>query len=347
MVPDTFFATCLQARIFFVNWKLKPTTLKVDNLLAQYLYKYKRLSLYGIGIFTLDDTAVFPDETAKVKTQIEGVSFVSKPSAPLDDSLIEYIKSETGKMKALAEADLDSYIALAHQFLNIGKPFYFEGIGTLQKNTDGSFSFHAGTAVPIKLDEAQERYGDPKKKSAFAEEGSSGINAGKLLTLLGILGTLVLIGWGGYYLYNKNTNPEPAAVEHNITITPDTQAVKNTPPDTLSTVTEKKDSSVIIPVKPAATTAAIITPPITNTDGYKFIFETTDKKTRALQRYNQIKGLSVLRSYRNRIQMETKDSILFKIFTVLPCPPADTTRYKDSLNAWYYGKKEIKVKIEH
>lgn len=320
--------------------------MKVDNLLAQYLYKYKRLSLYGIGIFTLDDTAVFPDETAKVKTQIEGVSFVSKPSAPLDDSLIEYIKSETGKMKALAEADLDSYVALAHQFLNIGKPFYFEGIGTLQKNTDGSFSFHAGTAVPLKLDETQERYGDSKKKSAFVEEGGGGMNAGKLLTVLGILATLGLIGWGGYYLYNKNTNPEPVATENNIVITPDSQTVKNNIPDTLKAVAEKKDSSSAAPIKPPVTTAAV-TPPVTNTDGYKFIFETTDKKIRALQRYNQIKGLSVLKSYRNRIQMETKDSVLFKIFTVLPCPPADTTRYKDSLNAWYYGKKEIKVKIEY
>jgi hypothetical protein len=325
--------------------------LKVDNLLAQYLYKYKRLSLYGIGIFTLDDTAVFPDESSKVKTQIEGVSFVSKATAPMDDSLIEYIKAETGKMKALAEADLDSYIALAHQFLNIGKPFYFEGIGTLQKNKDGSFSFNAGTAVPLKLEEGQERYGDPKKKPAYPDEGTdrggAGFNAGKLILVLGVLGTIALIGWGGYYLYNKNTSNEAITSENNIRILPDSQSVKPSVPDTTSSIKDttsniKKDSVSAAPPKPAPT----VNMPVT-AGGIKFIFETTDKKARALQRYNQVKGLSVLKSYHSKIQMETKDSVIFKIFIVVDCSPGDTTRYKDSLNAWYYGGDKMKVKIEH
>jgi hypothetical protein len=324
--------------------------LKVDNLLAQYLYKYKRLSLYGIGIFTLDDNAVFPDETAKVKTQIEGVSFVSKTTAALDDSLIEYIKSETGKMKALAEADLDSYVALAHQFLNIGKPFYFEGIGTLQKNTDGSFSFNAGTAVPLKNEEIPDRYGEPKKKPAFAKEDNSrgriAINPGKLLTLAAIFGTIALIGWGGYYLYNKNTGEDqPVTSENNIKPVPDSQVVKNNLPDTTTTAMVKKDSIAALPPKQttvAATTTAINTP----AGVFKFIFESTDKKARALQRYNQIKGLNVLKSY-HKIELETNDSVSFNIFMMVPCAAADTTRYKDSLNAWYYGTNKMKVKIAY
>ena len=327
--------------------------MKVDNLLAQYLYKYKRLSLYGIGIFTLDDNAVFPEESAKVKTQIEGVSFVSKPSAPLDDSLIEYIKSETGKMKALAEADLDSYVELAHQFLNIGKPFYFEGIGTLQKNKDGSFSFNAGTAVPLRTEEAAERYGEPKRKSAFAQEDSNRggikINPGKLLLIAGMLATIALIGWGGYYLYNSNTSEDqPVSTENNIKPVPDSQLVKNITPDTSlsnKSVAVKKDS--VAAIVPKQTIAAAITPAGSSAGGvFKFIFESTDKKARALQRYNQIKGLNVLSAY-HKIQLETKDSVNFNIFMMVPCAAADTSRYKDSLNAWYYGTNKIKVKIAY
>jgi hypothetical protein len=332
----------LQPSDLFVNWESKPIILKVDHLLAQYLYKHKRLSLYGIGIFTLDDSAVFPDESAKVKTQIEGVSFISKSSATLDDSLIEYIKSETGKMKALAEADLDSYVALAHQFLNIGKPFYFEGIGTLQKNKDGSFSFNAGTAVPIKTEEGPERYGDPKKRSSFADEkessGRIAINPVKLIMVGVVLVTIALIGWGGYYLYNKNTSNEPVANESNITIIPDTQVVKNSMPDTNGTIL--KDSVSAAPPKSKIPLAS------TPEGGFKFILETTDKKARALHRYSQIKGESILKAY-HKIQMETKDSVTFKIFMIVPCSTSDTTRYKDSLNAWYYGGDRMKVKIEH
>ena len=44
-------------------------------------------------------------------------------------------------MKALASSDLCSYIELARQFLNIGKPFQIEGIGTLVRNKSGELEF--------------------------------------------------------------------------------------------------------------------------------------------------------------------------------------------------------------
>jgi len=55
----------------------------------------------------------------------------------------------------------------------------------------------------------------------------------------------------------------------------------------------------------------------------------------------------MVQAFDSKIQMETTDSVNFKIFIVIPCAPSDTTRYKDSLNAWYYGNNELKVKIEH
>jgi len=80
--------------------------------------------------------------------------------------------------------------------------------------------------------------------------------------------------------------------------------------------------------------------------GYKFIFESTGKKARALKRYDQLKGVSVLKNYNNKVMLETPDSVSFKLYTIVPCPAADTSFVKDQLNAWYYGTKEIKVKIE-
>jgi nucleoid DNA-binding protein len=324
----------------------KPYTLKVDNLLAQYLYQYKKLSLMGIGVFTLDDSAVLYDENAKTKAPIEGISFVSKSIGQYEDSLIEFIKAQTGKMKALAQADLDSYIMLAHQFLNIGKPFYLEGIGTLQKNRDGSFQFNPGTSIAVKTEDT-----DTKKKPGPVEESkpaeeSSGRVYRALVLALGIIGTLLVIGWGGYYLYNKNadTGSNPVA-ENNLRVVADSQVSRNIAPDT---VTHQITTTPTTAPAGPATTAVTTPPPVAAlpAGSFKFILETPHKK-RALYRYENIKDSRIVQAFNSKIQMETPDSVNFKIFVVIPCAPADTTRYKDSLNAWYYGSQDIKVKIEH
>ncbi len=322
--------------------------MKVDNLLGPYLYQYKRLSLPGIGLFTLADNAVLPDDTAKVKTAIEGISFTSKTGTQLDDSLIQYIKDETGKMKALAEADLNSYIATAFQYLNIGKSFYFEGIGTLQKNKDNNYTFSAGTMIPQRADEVQLKHIEAKKKSAFVDDdasGKSGFNAGRLVVLLAVLVTLGLIGWGGYYLYNKNTGNKETAVQ---TETKPVETITDTASTAATDTTTKKPDSGLVAastdsVKPASIKTATETIP---PNGYKFILETTAKKTRAASRYEQIKGISMLKEYNNKAAIETNDSLTFKIYTIVPCTAADTARVKEQLNAWYYGSSAIKVKIE-
>jgi hypothetical protein len=323
---------------------------KVDNLLGPYFYQYKKLSLPGIGLFTLADNAVLPDDNnAKVKMQIEGISFTGKTGAALDDSLIQYIKAETGKMKALAEADLYSYIATAFQFLNIGKAFYFEGIGTLQKNKDGNYTFTAGTVLPQKTEEIPSRY-DPAKKSAFINEDGSGaganFNSGRLIIALVILLTLGLIGWGGYYLYSKNTGG------NNETTQNETKAPAGTQPTTTpaaDSTAKKPDSIGVVPKKDSV---AIAPAPIKNdslgrpVSNYKFILESTDRKARALKRYEQLRGITMLKNYNNKVALETKDSLSFKLFTIVSCTTADTARIKELLNAWYYGKKEMKVKID-
>ena len=315
--------------------------MKVDNLLGPYLYQYKTLSLPGIGLFTLDDKAILPDETAKIKTAIEGISFNAKTGAQLDASLIQYIKDQTGKMKALAEADLYSYIATAFQYLNIGKSFYFEGIGTLQKNKDGAYTFTAGTVIPQKTEEIPHKHIETKRKSksAYGNDdtvGAGSFNAGRLIMLLAVLVTLVLIGWGGYYLYNKNTDDNNPVQQNNVKALPVPDTLVTNPPIT-DTGSSHKDSLV---------TTVKTDPATVHANSYKFVFETTGKKARAAKRYEQLKDISILKEYNNKIGIETKDSLSFKIFTIVPCTPADTARVKEMLNAWYYGNTAMKVKIE-
>ena len=88
---------------------------------------------------------------------MEGVSFESNVLAKETAELIGFISSQAGKMKALAAADLDSHLELAQQFLNIGKPFLFEGIGSLVKLQSGKFEFITGDAVTEKIKEHSSR----------------------------------------------------------------------------------------------------------------------------------------------------------------------------------------------
>jgi hypothetical protein len=62
---------------------------------------------------------------------------------------------------------------------------------------------------------------------------------------------------------------------------------------------------------------------------YRFVIETTDNRARAMKRYNQLKSLGT------SIQMETRDSVQFKLFYTIKAQPTDTIRIKDSLRLRY------------
>jgi hypothetical protein len=312
--------------------KPKTNNLKFDTLLAQFLYQHRKLALPGIGTFTMDGSAPLPDENAKLKSPVDGISFSSKsPSLP-DEALIDFIRTHTGKMKPLAQADLDSYLTLAQQFINIGKPLFLEGIGTIQK-IKNSFEFIPGAASAIRLEPLTDRYAENKKKS-IAEEQEETERQGsgtsrKLLLFMGVLGTLALIGWGAYYLYTKSNNPVPEPVAENTvsviqpdssTITAHSDSLSGLRPDS----TIKKDS--LVPAAPIPVAAG----------NYKFVIETTTNKLRALSRYGQLKKNGV------NINLETKDSLTFKLYFLLPATAADTARLKDSLNNYFNYDSETK-----
>lgn len=310
--------------------------MKFDTLLAQFLYQNKKLALPGIGTFTLDGSAVIIDESAKIRAPLEGISFsTTSPSLP-DTALIDFIRTHTGKMKPLAEADLDSYLTLAQQFINIGKPLYLEGIGTIQR-IKNNFEFIPGSPSSAKFESVADKQNESRRKVAFEEAETSERRGGgasrKMLILFGVVGTLALVAWGGYYLYTKNSSPITPITENTNSAVTDTSHASsiNTGGDTLNGLKPvldtiaKKDSAASMP-----------TPVATLTSGnYKFVIETAGKE-RALSRYGQLKRNGTL------VNMETKDSITFKLFVIIPATPADTIRLKDSLNDYYNYDPQLK-----
>jgi hypothetical protein len=311
---------------------VNPKALKIASLLTTYFYQHKQLSLPGIGSFHIDPSVTIPDITDKYFGEVfQYIRFTQKTITRPDDELIEYIRSKTGKIRPLAESDLDSFVSDGKILLNIGKPFHIDGIGTLQKEKDGHLEFVAGGQTIEKISMQRSNTSEERisrNKPVYGEDYAAQEAQNNWLRRL-LVGGVILIGvsiivGGGYFLYNQSlrgsndqskVQPVP---EHK------SDSLSQVPPDT---TTVRKDTVAQL---------ASIAP-----GSYKYVFETTDLKQRALKRFSVVHQLSP------RIQMETKDSVLFKIYTILASSAADTAWKKDSLNAWYWGVKQMKVKIEN
>ena len=114
--------------------------MKIEQLLVQHFYNAGEVTLQGMGTFTLAPDFVMPKELDKdLEIPSNAILFQYNAKATEDDGLINYIVEQTRKMKALASADLDSYLMLGKQFLNIGKPFAIEGMGVLAKSQQGEY----------------------------------------------------------------------------------------------------------------------------------------------------------------------------------------------------------------
>jgi hypothetical protein len=305
--------------------------LKVDSLLIQYLQQQKKLQLPGIGLFTYKETVTTPDTDSKTKTDAGAISFLFKPGVAHDDAFIDYIKQQTGKMKPLAESDLDAYIMGALQFLNIGKPFYIEGIGTISKGSDGNFRFSQGEMTEGRPDDIAEKHRENRKKSVFAGEQElkkgDGRNLNKMLVALGLIGTAALVIGGGYLLYHKNTRNSDTE-QNSAVVTSDTTASAQKAITDSTAVPLKTDSTA-----PGQNTVN----PNTAARSFKFILETTNKNT-ALHRLSLLKP---------KVQVQTKDSLRYQLYITLTRRATDTARVRDSLKNWYWGERhDRKVTIE-
>jgi hypothetical protein len=317
--------------------------LKVSTLLTQYLYQNKQLTLAGIGEFSIPSSVSIPDANDKNFHEfLQHIEFTPRPSSRLDDNLVDFIRQKTGKIKPLAESDLDSFISDCKTLLNIGKPLYLEGIGTLQKNKDGRYDFVHGLVMSERTESLQnerpiERQTDKKflYRTEYTEQASQSNVLRRVLMAGGVIVGLGVIIWGGYLLYSKKTDPQTDSV----VVENGNQGTTSISPDTASMNGGVVDSPSVNPPDTAVSRRETA-PVVSNAQGYKFICEVTNTRARALSRFQKLRELS------SQYQMETRDSVHFTIFVRLPAAPSDTARIKDSLKAWYWGTRDRYIRIE-
>lgn len=299
--------------------------MKLAPLLAQFLYSHKRLDLPGIGHFLLSDIGYEDTDSKQAKiSKTVDITFENDPSLKETPDLVQYISSQTGKIKALAAADLDSHLSLIQQFLNIGKPFLLEGIGSLVKIRSGEYAFSSGDILPEKMKDytAREISATSSVEESFSDYKRP-INKGndknwrRPAVILLILAGIGLAVWGGYTVYKITTSKNRTAKKE------DAKEIDNTNQVTLVDTSKQQidTSAKDIPQ------VQVSVPP----GNFRFVLETANAK-RAFERYNRLK------EYQWAVQMETKDSITYKLFMVLPVAIADTSRIIDSLSG-VNGKK--------
>lgn len=296
--------------------------MKLAALFAKFLYQHKELKLPGLGVFNLDPSVPVPDAADKNHLDFtRNIQFRQQPVAQADETFINFIRTETGKIKPLAESDLDSFLSDGKILLNIGKPFHIEGIGYLQKNREGIYEFTPGDATlpktaPVKEETAAEPV---RSKSFYSDEAVETNNSRKILIGVGAIAGIVLVIWLGFILYNRNSTVN-AGNNENVAVSEDTLQSNVL----LDSVQRKIDS--------------VRNDEVSNTgiSKYRFIIERTSNKERAYRRYNQIK------KNLTDIKLESRDSVLFQLYFELPAQPADTARIRDSLKTWY-GRKIVRV----
>lgn len=294
--------------------------MKIEQVLIHYLLKNKELTLEGIGTFKLEaalpDTA---DPDRPILIPADAISFHFNPRATADEGLVAFISEYTGKIKPLAASDLDSYLALGRQFLNIGNPFILHNIGTLQKNNSGELIFKGGNYAADKI--------NPQKK--IEDEGAEvhdenmfndyqrplPKNNGKALVVIGSIVILALLGWAAWYFI---FNQEVDQIEK-INSTENIQPINESPATPQSpTSINSGDSSQASPYT------------------FKIVVNEYDNVARAHTRANTLQGFG-----RNVI-VYSNDSINYKVAEPFTRPLSDTLFVLDSLSK-YYGRNMIRI----
>ena len=291
--------------------------MKIEQVLVQQLYSNKKITLQGIGVFSLDSSVSLPADYDKgVVIPDRAITFQYNPKVVEDQELINAIVKHTKKIYPLASADLDSFLMLGRQFLNIGKPFIIEGLGTLDKAQTGELVFVPGQFITPRIEAPKAlKENETEEKSGLFPDYDSEVKSHTARNIIIIAAIILgLVAAAYYFLFKK----------------PDQGIVNETQPfqTNTDTVALKKDALITQPL--AATT-----------DGYTFkiVFKETIDKDEAE------KTLGKYKQFGHKVIMFTIDSLTYKVAEPFTLPLSDTTHIKDSLNKYFYkGKAYVEVK---
>ncbi len=296
--------------------------MKTEQLIVQYLYSNKKVTLQDIGVFNITSEIHIPEDSDKdIVLPADTIQFAYDPKAPVDDGLVAFIMESTRKIKPLAYSDLESFIILNKQFLNIGKPLVFEGIGTLQKTQAGDYAFTQATSSHVTTEEMPKLITEKiKEKVSFATPQKEKNTGNNKVVLWGLLGLLILIiAVAAFFILNKNDSSSATVMAENT-------AVDTLPAGKIDTV-----------VNPTPDEKPLATAPLTDSNTFYIVIKEFTNFALA------DKSLKKLTSYGNNVVLSTKDSLNYKLRMPFMKPITDTLRVKDSVSKFFQAKTYVEL----
>lgn len=310
--------------------------MKIDQALIFYLLKHKELPLQGIGVFKLEGTISEPADMNKpFVIPSDAISFTYNPRIGEDNELVSFISETTGKIKPLASADLDSYLTLGRQFINIGKPMILPNIGTLEKTNSGDLVFKGGEyvmdqAAPKKVNMEVEEV-EPKETASFSDfpPAKKGKAKGALYLLL-----LVILGLTVWAVWNYVINAQDEETMTHTEISPVTGGEVPAPTESVQDTTPSSTPSASdsLSMRPSASNDSV---------GFRIIVGTYNTLIAGQNRLNDMKL-----SGRNVVLL-TKDSVSYMVAEPFPnLPLSDSSKIKDSMRGYYGDRNYIIERIK-
>jgi hypothetical protein len=286
-----------------------------DKYFASYLYEHQVISLPNIGEFHLDKPIDFLREDEKINFYPQaGIHFTYKRSAMIQTEFVQYIRSFfPAKPVSLVESDVKDYTLQIVDWLNIGKPYTIEGIGTLTKLQTGQieFSFGVSKIENISSIVASIAHKESSFEGLVVEPTKKNSINFKRLAL--ILATVVIIGlviWGVSFYVNQSKQND---------------------------LVEKKDT-IIAPVNTTEIIAKPITP-ITDTIRYKIYFLASKYKEKTDKLFAYWSKLEKV----NRDELLVNDTMRYRLFIYKKTVPKDTAELKKKLAVYF--KHAITVEL--
>lgn len=296
--------------------------MKVEQLIVQYLYNNKKVTLQDIGSFSISPDIIVPSDNEKETALPAGaIVFEYNSKATPDDGLIDFVVQQTRKIKPLATSDLESYSILSKQFLNIGKPLIIEGLGTLQKSQQGDYEFMQGHTVNARLQPAPVQVTEKANEEIIFTTPNRQPSSKKGGIIAFIIIFIVLAGLILFYFLR---NPAKDDSVEKVEPVQDTVVVaKPLPPVATDTIKN------IMPDSTKAISAA--------SDGYSFkvVIKEYASKEAAQRAYTRLK------SYGHKLILSNIDSTHYKLAIPFTTPLSDTLRAKDSLSIFFKTKAYI------
>jgi hypothetical protein len=295
----------------------------IEQSIVQYLYKNKAVSLQNVGNFSIPDDIVIPyDNDNETALPENAIIFKYDAHAKEDNGLVDFIVENTKKIKSLAESDLESYIALNKQFINLGKAHIIAGLGTIQKAQDGTYTFEQATSSQVVVKEIPKLVKEkPKQNIDFSSPKNDTGNSNIVkYAIMGLIGALLLggLGYGGYWVYEnyKANSMDSAAVKNNTT--------EN---GTKKTTDTAKDTTNTIKTQPA----------VADTNSFYIVINEFTNREEAEKRMRK------LNDYGNHFVVTSKDSATFKLKLPFKLALTDTLRVKDSINVYFAAKGYVEL----